>query len=342
MAFHHTSRAIALRDGSLLAAECRDREGGFHASTLDLDRCLGNDDGAFAWGGVSFSRSARRVELHFPLLCAELRDRRGRWRDAEVDLSQRLENVNGALRYEWGGAVGSALDEVGNDIQRMIFDPLERTVSDLLGLADDREEHRRSAQAPAATPLQPVSPHTEAPREASAAGDRTPIPDVDDEESHCIALTDLEPRPASEIGERLLRFLTATGPAPGREAVRTVRATTGPDRGVRLDFESERETFSVDVSEQKRQALQRENGRAMFDADAERGIQLHDHAESAKEPKTHDAEAQKKVPGHEEPSADDEEMEQLRREVESIDTESRLDTPDFSDGEDDWLVSKSK
>ena len=48
MSFHLTSTSIKF-DGRWLSADCRDREQKVHAARLDLDRCLGNDNGAFSW-----------------------------------------------------------------------------------------------------------------------------------------------------------------------------------------------------------------------------------------------------------------------------------------------------
>ena len=250
MAFHYTSRAIRLDGRATLVAECRDRDGAYHPATLDLDRCLGNDDGAFAWGGVNFSRSARNVTLLFPLLTAELRDTHGRWRDAEVDVSPRVENVNGALRYAWGGAVGSALDEAADGLQRTIFHPLERAFSDLLGLGDgddDASETRRLAPAremgDRSRPDTPRAP-------AAAAAVAEPHSHAYAHEEHIfgggggpaaeprppIQMQDLEPMPAADIGERILHFLLSDSLSASLSSVRAVRTVKQPDGGVILEF----------------------------------------------------------------------------------------------------------
>ena len=350
MAFHYTSRSIVLDGRSLLKAECRDRDGHYRPATLNLDRCLGNDNGTFAWGGVNFSRSARNVSLMFPFLSAELRDCQGRWHDAEVDLAQRVENVNGALRYEWGGSVGSALDEAANDLQRLIFSPLERTASDLLGLGSDEEPRREepAREMGGSTPSHAGSRQAETGRNASVRGDQTP---TQGEPPAASPLVDMESLSGSEISERVLRFLFEDCTSPRAEYARRVHTVKRPNGGISLELGNGPHTFSHPLSEDKVQSIQAEHDRVFFDMDEhlDRGIKLEDGEkpsnvvarESANPLEAQELEVQKKAAKElQEHIAKDDEAAQLRHEAESVDTESRLDTPDFSDGEDEWVMAK--
>jgi hypothetical protein len=49
--FHESSSDIELEDGHILVAQCNDADGEPQESRLDLDYYIGNNDGAFYWGG---------------------------------------------------------------------------------------------------------------------------------------------------------------------------------------------------------------------------------------------------------------------------------------------------
>jgi hypothetical protein len=49
--FHESSSDIQLEDGHILVAQCNDADGEPQESRLDLDYYIGNNDGAFYWGG---------------------------------------------------------------------------------------------------------------------------------------------------------------------------------------------------------------------------------------------------------------------------------------------------
>ena len=116
MAFHLTSHALALDPTSgTLTAQCRARNGIYKPATLDLDAYVGNRNGSFQWGGVKYSRSARRVRLDGSQLKAELCDTRGAWHAATLELGERVVNVDGALKVvgeqkKHKGPVGSRGD----------------------------------------------------------------------------------------------------------------------------------------------------------------------------------------------------------------------------------------
>ena len=255
---------------------------------------------------------------------------------AEVDLGQRIENINGAMRYEWGGAVGSALDEVGNDLQRHIFDPLERTMSSIFGFGSGHDDHNEEGLGREMTD----SMHTVGPSgHRSAGADGHAHTHEEAESPHRIVMEDLGQQTATGIGERLLGFLLQhDGTAHAGETARTVRAIKGPDGAFVLEFDAERYRGEARVPAADAQRLQAD--RLLFDAD--------DHIEepgkteqAARDAKSTHAQ---ELDGHKEAKAraDQDEDAELRHEIESIDTESRLDTPDFSDAEDEWLVAKSK
>ena len=349
MAFHLTSRAVRI-EGAYLHAECREREGVYRANRFNLDRCIGNDDGAFAWGGVNFSHSARNVVFMFPFLTAELKGCDSQWHDAEIDLSQRIENINGALRYEWGGAVGSAIDEATDGLQRFILNPLERTVTDLLGLNSHDTEERPVTQEPG---------ESSRPRpQARSSSTPSSAPEVDEHQYE--GARDLSPmthrEPEPEIGEQILDFLLG-----GYDAARVLTALPEPDGGVTLDFADAADggaTSAQRLSPAQIHALRakqnavRKNGTTeeppssyrtpIFNADEH--IRMEDTEAGPTE--AQELEAKKKAPeslkgkGVEK---EEEDLVELRREVESVDTESRLDTPDFSeDEEEEWMVAKSR
>lgn len=103
-----------------LIAECRERDGGWNRTSLDLDDCRGrpvsNDNGRLRCGEVaggghgggysmprgSWTQSCRNAQIRGDDLYAQCRGRDGRWHNTRIDLdrcpNRPLLNDNGELR----------------------------------------------------------------------------------------------------------------------------------------------------------------------------------------------------------------------------------------------------
>ncbi|KAF8190013.1 Cyanovirin-N [Mycena galopus ATCC 62051] len=95
MSFAESSRNYRL-EGTTLLAECKDREGQYRNSQLNLNDILGNDDGEFDLNGTNFSDSANNIRLDNTALVASLKTRDGNWREAAIDLGF-ISNEDGRL-----------------------------------------------------------------------------------------------------------------------------------------------------------------------------------------------------------------------------------------------------
>lgn len=99
MAFQHTSRNI-LNHGSVLKAECRDWNGNYKASSLDLNQYIGNSNGAFAVTAAGFADSAMNITVDGTVLSARLKTATGDYEEAVFDLNLCVANKNGTLRFQ--------------------------------------------------------------------------------------------------------------------------------------------------------------------------------------------------------------------------------------------------
>ncbi|KAI1063243.1 hypothetical protein LB507_005718 [Fusarium sp. FIESC RH6] len=103
--FHESSQNIWLEDGHILHAECGNGEGEYVESTLDLDYYIGNNDGAFQWGGEGFSGSASDISFDmegdgsYPILRAHLNPYEGDPVEADVNLAECIGNDCGTLVF---------------------------------------------------------------------------------------------------------------------------------------------------------------------------------------------------------------------------------------------------
>ncbi|KAK1227136.1 hypothetical protein PQX77_009876 [Marasmius sp. AFHP31] len=71
-----------------------------HDLSLDLDKCLGNENGVFRWGGHGFSSTARSLSLEGSVLTGELQmNDQKTWTRTKVDLSQEIHVVDGKLVF---------------------------------------------------------------------------------------------------------------------------------------------------------------------------------------------------------------------------------------------------
>jgi len=72
-------------------------------ATLDLNSCLGNNDGNFEWDGQQFSLTANNISLSIengqPILKAELRDQNNSPVSASINLAERIENQDGEFVF---------------------------------------------------------------------------------------------------------------------------------------------------------------------------------------------------------------------------------------------------
>ena len=137
MSFHRSSSAFEVI-GSQLCADCRDRQGNHVSSYLNLDKHLGNRNGRFEWGGISFSKSAKNV--HFVndgdsfVLHASLRTRDGIWRQAKTNLSDWIANHDGKLVY-------TGRQREASEPENLIdHDPIAATFSSIRDFAEDLTE----------------------------------------------------------------------------------------------------------------------------------------------------------------------------------------------------------
>nr|2KJL_A Chain A, Cyanovirin-N homolog [unidentified]3HNU_X Chain X, Cyanovirin-N-like protein [synthetic construct]3HNX_A Chain A, Cyanovirin-N-like protein [synthetic construct]3HP8_A Chain A, Cyanovirin-N-like protein [synthetic construct]3HP8_B Chain B, Cyanovirin-N-like protein [synthetic construct] len=107
MSYADSSRnAVLTNGGRTLRAECRNADGNWVTSELDLDTIIGNNDGHFQWGGQNFTETAEDIRFHpkegaaeQPILRARLRDCNGEFHDRDVNLN-RIQNVNGRLVFQ--------------------------------------------------------------------------------------------------------------------------------------------------------------------------------------------------------------------------------------------------
>ncbi|GAQ11556.1 cyanovirin-N homolog [Aspergillus lentulus] len=106
MSFHLSAVDIRIEDGHVLVARLRRADGELQDASIDLDNCLGNDNGRFQWDGVGFSHSAE--DVHFaiegdgevPVLRARLANADGEFQSADVNLSERIENIDGQFVFQ--------------------------------------------------------------------------------------------------------------------------------------------------------------------------------------------------------------------------------------------------
>ncbi|KAI1748341.1 hypothetical protein F4782DRAFT_542925 [Xylaria castorea] len=96
MAFQSTSRGIRI-SGSILQAECRDWDGNWRPTSLDLDTVIGNSDGKFSLANKSFSHGADNLQLCGSKISISLCRRDGPPVKAIFDLNLCVANKNGSL-----------------------------------------------------------------------------------------------------------------------------------------------------------------------------------------------------------------------------------------------------
>ncbi|PWY94924.1 Cyanovirin-N [Aspergillus sclerotioniger CBS 115572] len=105
MSFYRTAQEIRV-EGWTLFAVVEQEDGRWDESAYDLNRCIGNDNGRFQWGGENFAETAEEIRFaiegvdNVPVLRALLRDVDGELHEADVNLAEHITNRNGVLEYQ--------------------------------------------------------------------------------------------------------------------------------------------------------------------------------------------------------------------------------------------------
>ena len=85
-------------EGSKLKARCKDMEGLYHDSAIELNNYIENIDGFLEWQpNGNFIASSRNVVLAGTVLKCQSKNREGEWRRTSIDLDEQIFNSNGRL-----------------------------------------------------------------------------------------------------------------------------------------------------------------------------------------------------------------------------------------------------
>ncbi|KAF4978069.1 hypothetical protein FZEAL_5495 [Fusarium zealandicum] len=105
MTFHESAQDITVKDGHILKAQLENGDGEFVDAELDLNTCLGNNDGSFQWGGENFADSAQDISFDLegddsaPILRATLGNVEGESAECDVNLSECITNEGGEFQF---------------------------------------------------------------------------------------------------------------------------------------------------------------------------------------------------------------------------------------------------
>ncbi|KAK2049406.1 CVNH domain-containing protein [Colletotrichum somersetense] len=105
MSFHVSAQDIRVDDGHILRARLTNADGESVDAEMNLNDCLGNNNGSFEWGGNGFANSAEGIYFdieggaNVPVLRARLFNVEGQPIDCNVNLAERIGNENGCFCF---------------------------------------------------------------------------------------------------------------------------------------------------------------------------------------------------------------------------------------------------
>ncbi|KAJ4391084.1 hypothetical protein N0V93_004698 [Gnomoniopsis smithogilvyi] len=103
--FHETCELESIRidDGRFLRCLVRREDGELTEAEIDLNCCIGNENGQFEWGRENFSESAEDIRVDIeagqPILRAVLRREDGEFDARDLNLTERISNQDGRLCF---------------------------------------------------------------------------------------------------------------------------------------------------------------------------------------------------------------------------------------------------
>ncbi|KAH7379776.1 CVNH domain-containing protein [Cadophora sp. MPI-SDFR-AT-0126] len=106
MSFHISAQDVRVEDNHILKANIPNGEGELVEAELDLNTCIGNHDGSFAWEGQGYADSGENFSFGLegddgvPVLRGELRNIEGEGIPCDINISERISNQNGQLVFE--------------------------------------------------------------------------------------------------------------------------------------------------------------------------------------------------------------------------------------------------
>ena len=104
--FHASAQNIRVDDGHILRARLENPDGEKVDAEIDLNQCIGNNNGHFEWNGVNFSHTAENIRFSIeggagvPVLRADLKNLDGEANPADINLAERIGNNEG--KFEFG------------------------------------------------------------------------------------------------------------------------------------------------------------------------------------------------------------------------------------------------
>ena len=99
MSFSASSKDISITQ-TTLHAECRKRDGTYVPSSLELNTCIENKEGALVWANQgNFGNSANNITLRGVILEADCRKTIGMYVSASINLDERITNDDGVLKF---------------------------------------------------------------------------------------------------------------------------------------------------------------------------------------------------------------------------------------------------
>ncbi|KAL8287916.1 hypothetical protein RB597_000148 [Gaeumannomyces tritici] len=108
MSFHGSATSIRVEDRSTLKAMLSNPDGEEIHCEMDLNSCIGNNNGCFEWGGENFAYTAHPDEPitfnlegddQVPVLRACLQDNEGNYHWRDINLAERIGNNGGEFCF---------------------------------------------------------------------------------------------------------------------------------------------------------------------------------------------------------------------------------------------------
>jgi CVNH domain len=97
--FSETCTLISIK-GSELKAKCKRADQKINATSLNLNKKIGNLDGVLAWDSGDFSHSCEEIALEGAILTAICKRKDGSNNATSLNLDEQIDNTNGVLRFD--------------------------------------------------------------------------------------------------------------------------------------------------------------------------------------------------------------------------------------------------
>ena len=148
MAFSQTSQDISLH-GTHLHARCKDGNGKYCDSEIDLNLYIANIKGSLKWKpNGHFAKSSKNITVENNVLKCKTRKNNLQWHNSQLDLDEKIANFNGRLVFAFHRAIIAVDENNVEEVTQYVTGVYEANKDGVVTQVAEETDHKVSSHGP--------------------------------------------------------------------------------------------------------------------------------------------------------------------------------------------------